>query len=244
MDYRSYVLAFENQYRAASGFTSNALPSLGAPPVLRSGHDRPHVLIVAPHPDDECLMGSYALRMKEEWGAVVWVYPYSLGSRADRQGPRWLELQASVQVLGFELIDARKKTLAQALDVVAPEIIFAPHGDDGHATHIACSKATELAMIQWLEQYPGQEIIWNQTEFWHAMRSPNLLIPLSAEHVIRMGEALEKHVGEVARNPYHLRLPGWLMDQVRRVETVAGAGSSAHPEWVFGQLYTQVKLTR
>ena len=50
-------------------------------------------------------------------------------------------------------------------------------------------------------------------------------------------EALTRHVGEVARNPYHLRLPAWMMDNVRRgSEVIAGKGTSS-PMIPFGVLY-------
>jgi N-acetylglucosamine malate deacetylase 1 len=49
--------------------------------------------------------------------------------------------------------------------------------------------------------------------------------------------ALACHVGEVARNPYHLRLPAWLADSVRRGgELVQGAGSEP-PRGDFATLY-------
>ena len=52
-----------------------------------------------------------------------------------------------------------------------------------------------------------------------------------------------EHKGEVSRNPYHLRLPAWYMDQVRRgSERVLGAGTEAATA-VFGQLYTQYECT-
>ena len=48
---------------------------------------------------------------------------------------------------------------------------------------------------------------------------------------------LRQHVGEVSRNPYHLRLPGWLSDNVRRgSEILAGAGSTA-ADFAYGTLY-------
>ena len=49
--------------------------------------------------------------------------------------------------------------------------------------------------------------------------------------------ALACHFGEVARNPYHLRLPAWFADSVRRGgELVLGAGSTP-PDADFATLY-------
>jgi len=44
-------------------------------------------------------------------------------------------------------------------------------------------------------------------------------------------------VGEVARNPYHVLLPGWMSDNVRRGgELIAGFGG-APPDYDFATLY-------
>ena len=44
-------------------------------------------------------------------------------------------------------------------------------------------------------------------------------------------------MGEVARNAYHLRLPAWMIDNVRRgAELVGGQGGTA-PRFAFATLY-------
>jgi len=49
--------------------------------------------------------------------------------------------------------------------------------------------------------------------------------------------ALSFHVGEVKRNPYHLRFPGRLIDKVRLgSEVVGGQGGPAYP-FPFAELY-------
>ena len=49
--------------------------------------------------------------------------------------------------------------------------------------------------------------------------------------------ALSLHVGEVARNPYQLRLPAWMMITcVRGGELVGGQGGAA-PDFAFATLY-------
>lgn len=51
------------------------------------------------------------------------------------------------------------------------------------------------------------------------------------------------HAGEVKRNPYHLRLPAWMMDNVRRgSEVIAGPGSEAsHTPMEFSISYSYFK---
>jgi hypothetical protein len=45
------------------------------------------------------------------------------------------------------------------------------------------------------------------------------------------------HTGEIARNPYHLRLPAWMMDNVRRGgEIISNVGGEV-PQMPFGVIY-------
>jgi hypothetical protein len=76
-----------------------------------------------------------------------------------------------------------------------------------------------------------------ETEFWGAMSAPNLMLELAADEVASLVEALTWHVGEVRRNPYHLSLPAWMIDNVRRgSELVLGQGAAAAP-FTFATLY-------
>ena len=54
------------------------------------------------------------------------------------------------------------------------------------------------------------------------MTDPNLMVEMSAEDLADMIAATTFHVEEVNRNPYHLLLPPWMMDNVRRGGEVAG----------------------
>ena len=69
------------------------------------------------------------------------------------------------------------------------------------------------------------------------MEDPNCLVESTTDDVARLVEALACHRGEVSRNPYHLRLPAWMMDNVRRAgERLGGAGSQP-PDFFFGTAY-------
>lgn len=241
MDYAQFVKNTESQYLEMLGIDGTSvkaseLPKLGVKPAGSGPAGQPIVLIVAPHPDDECLMGGYALRMKLEWNARVCVFPFTLGSKKDRQAARQQELKNACAVLNFEVLEGGD--LAATVEALHPDFIFAPHSEDGHPAHKSAHEAAVNAMNTYLKKHPKKVFRFLQTEFWHAMKEPNLLIPLSSDQVALIGLALMKHVGEVSRNPYHLRLPAWYMDQVRRgSEKVSGMGSSGHGDWVFGQLY-------
>jgi len=49
--------------------------------------------------------------------------------------------------------------------------------------------------------------------------------------------ALSFHVKEVRRNPYHLRMPAWLIDNVRRGAELVGGQGGAAPDFTFATLY-------
>jgi len=76
-----------------------------------------------------------------------------------------------------------------------------------------------------------------ETEFWGQMPSPNLMVESSIDDVADMIAALSFHVGEVQRNPYHLRMPAWLQDNVRRGAELVGGQGGAAPDFLFATLY-------
>ncbi len=49
--------------------------------------------------------------------------------------------------------------------------------------------------------------------------------------------ALTFHMGELQRNPYHLRLPAWMIDNVRRGGELVGGQGGATPDFTFATLY-------
>jgi hypothetical protein len=49
--------------------------------------------------------------------------------------------------------------------------------------------------------------------------------------------ALTFHVEEVRRNPYHLTLPAWMIDNVRRGAELVGGQGGAAPDCTFATLY-------
>jgi hypothetical protein len=52
-----------------------------------------------------------------------------------------------------------------------------------------------------------------------------------------MMAALSFHVGEVQRNPYHLLVPAWMQDNVRRGGELVGGQGGAAPDFSFATLY-------
>jgi LmbE family N-acetylglucosaminyl deacetylase len=215
----------------------------------------PQALIFSPHPDDECIVGGLALRLLREAKWNVTNVAVTLGSKRERQAARLRELQNACATLGFGLIvpgknalerinpETRKsrrihwakavKLIAQILAEQQPRVIFIPHDRDGHATHIGTHWLVRDA-LQTLPKTFKCHVV--ETEFWGQMAQPNLLVESSIGDVGELVAALACHVGEVKRNPYHARLPAWLMDNVRRAEQVGGAGVAA-PDFTFGTVY-------
>ncbi len=201
---------------------------------------RKRVLVLAPHPDDECLMGMLPLRLMRECGFGVEVIPFSLGSRVERRQARVAELREACRVLGFgvtavvkpEQERMRVQDLEELLVRRRPVVVFLPHAKDGHATHRAAHAAGVAAM-----DAAGGVFQVVETEYWHPLERPNLMVAADESDVGQLCRALECHKGEMARNDYAARLPAWMIDNVRRgAELVGGAGAAA-PDWLYAVLY-------
>jgi hypothetical protein len=63
------------------------------------------------------------------------------------------------------------------------------------------------------------------------------MVELGEQDLGDLVAALTFHVGEVRRNPYHLSLPAWMMDNVRRGAELLGGQGTAAPEFTFATLY-------
>jgi LmbE family N-acetylglucosaminyl deacetylase len=195
------------------------------------------VMILSPHPDDECIVGSLALRLQKENNAHVVNVAVTLGSNKDRQKERMKELENACELLDMELIvladdwTKKRKELKSLILKYQPHIILAPHVKDRHPTHIKTGQLLKKV----IDSKTNCLVAW--TEFWGQLEKPNTLVEVPEELLVLQMEALARHVGEVERNPYHLRLPAWMMDNVRRgSEIIAGKGA-ASPNIPFGVLY-------
>src|SRR5258706_3258614 len=63
-------------------------------------------LILSPHPDDECIVGGFALRLMREAGMRVINVAVTLGSNKLRRAERWKELSSACKWIGFDLEQA------------------------------------------------------------------------------------------------------------------------------------------
>jgi N-acetylglucosamine malate deacetylase 1 len=213
-------------------------------------------LIMSPHPDDECIIGGLAWRLQQEAGWRVVNLAITHGSNPLRQLARARELHAACAHLGFEcqllgergLLHVRPHTQleqaalwqAHVAQVVAqlhrlqPQLILCPHPEDAQSAHSGTWQLTLDALAQMPSDFTTQLAY---TEYWSTMTAPNLMLQLSRSDLAQLMSALMQHVGEVSRNPYHLSLAAWAMDNVRRGAELVGSAGAAAPDFEFAALY-------
>lgn len=237
---------------------AKALPRGTFPPCPRPAvaADAPKVLIFSPHPDDEVIIGGLALRLLRELKWNVINVAVTLGSNRDRRAPRLAELRACCGYIGFGLevtapnglehvnTTTREqepdawtgmvRVLAGLLAKHLPRVILFPHELDWNSTHIG----THYLVMDALNSLPADfHCHAVETEFWGAMASPNLMVEIGPADLGDLVTALTFHVGEVQRNPYHLSLPAWMADNVRRGGELVGGQGGAAPDFAFATLY-------
>jgi LmbE family N-acetylglucosaminyl deacetylase len=234
-----------------------SLPQGGFPPAPRPSPaaDAPTALFFAPHPDDETIAGGLALRLLREAKWNVIDIAVTLGRIKERKAGRWQELQNACQFLGYRLEmsapdgldDVRPATrandaaawsrmtgiIAALLEKHRPRVIFFPHELDWNSTHIG----VHFLVMDALKAARGIQCHLVETEFWGQMQTPNLLVEYSADVVADLMAATSFHVGEVRRNPYHVLIPAWMMDNVRRGAELVGGQGGAAPAFLFAQVF-------
>jgi LmbE family N-acetylglucosaminyl deacetylase len=191
------------------------------------------VLIFSPHPDDEVLMSPIALRLKNENNCQIINIAMTLGSKKERQQERKVELINSCKVLQYDLL-FKEKTLIEYLEEIKPFLVILPHQFDQHPTH---KKVYQEAWDAIRNYSQNNKIYFALSEFWLPNLHPNLLIELSKEDILQLINALECHIGEIKRNPYHLRYPSYLMDNMRRGQELVGSNIQENLNIIFGQNY-------
>lgn len=233
--------------------------------IAGSKPEGPKIVYCSPHPDDESLGGAFALRLRMEAGSRVTNVAITLGSDLTQRERRRRELTSACKVLGFELIipsepatgaasgfdhitlaarredseawAGRVRVLADIFAREQPEAIFMPHSDDFNDTHIGTHYLAFDALDQYLSMRPRASVLVIETEFWHEMSDPNLMVGITAELAAIQMTAATEHGGEMSRMPYHLLHPCRMMNNVRRgSEVVGGQGAGVQP-FTFAELH-------
>jgi N-acetylglucosamine malate deacetylase 1 len=251
--YTSFISEFARLKAAGKDLP---LGGFAAPPKPGVALDAPRVLVFSPHPDDECLIGALPLRLLRQGGMQVINVAVTQGSNRARQPERWQELQGACNFLGFGLVQTLPNGLEKispkgreqdpanwdrAVEIVAgilqqhqPRAVFLPHALDWNGTHVG----THHLVMEALQRLPRDFACFVvETEFWGQMDTPNLMVESSVDDVADLVAAASFHVGEVNRNPYHILLPAWLMDNVRLGGELVGGQGMAVPDFTFATLY-------
>ena len=251
--YQTFVTDFARFMQQAKSYPLGGFPTPARPAPVP---EAPRVLIFSPHPDDEVIIGALPLRLLRELRWNVINVAVTQGSNPARQQDRWKELQACCEYIGFGLLAMRENGLeginletrarksaewsraveriAEILSDQKPRVIFFPHDDDWNITHIGTHHLVVDALGRLGEAFACHVV---ETEFWGAMDTPNLMVESGEQDIIDLITALTFHVGEVKRNPYHVRMAAWLMDNVRRGSELVGGQGGAAPDFLFGTLY-------
>ena len=251
--YRDYVSALARLVREGKSLPLGGFPNPHRP---APAADALTAMIFSPHPDDECIIGALAVRLQREGGYRIVNVAVTQGSNKARQAGRWAELSAACDYLGFELVEtvpgglekvsaasrhhdqarwqAGVEVIARILRERRPRVVFFPHEADWNSTHIGTHYLLADALALQSQEFTCTVI---ETEFWGAMATPNLMVESSPEDLGDMMAALSFHVGEVQRNPYHLLVPAWMQDNVRRGGELVGGQGGAAPDFSFATLY-------
>jgi len=218
------------------------------------------VVICSPHPDDEALVGALPLRLRLETGARVTDCAITLGSNVSQRPRRLRELESACRALGFELIvplhpsgfdnvnrrtqtsrpeewAAKVETLSAIFERLQPDVVFAPHAEDFNTTHIGTHFLAVDALGAHLARSGRGPLLFIETEYWHENAQPNLMVGVSPEIEAILVMATAEHGGEVARNPYHVRHPARMIENVRLGAEVVGGQGGPAPDFPFAELY-------
>jgi LmbE family N-acetylglucosaminyl deacetylase len=258
--YQHFVAEYDRFAKEGKSYPLGTFPPFPRPEIAANA---PKVLIFSPHPDDEVVIGALALRFFREakWNVINIAVTH--GSKKERQAARLAELKACCACIGFGLVQTAPRGLEKvsvktreqdeafwAKSVLAiagiltehrPRVILFPHDNDWNSTHIGTHY---LVMDALKVQPPDFGCYAVETEFWGAMATPNLMVEISPRDLGDMITALTFHVGEVQRNPYHLSLPAWMQDNVRRGGELVGGQGGAAPDFTFATLYRLRKWNR
>ena len=251
--YENFVREFARMLQHGKTLPLGGLPPLEKPTLAV---DAPKALLFSPHPDDEVITGALPLRLLRESRMNILNVAVTLGSNPARKPERWKELTACCDYIGFGLLPTRENGLedvtlkarqhnapqwAQSVAIIAtflteqrPRLIFFPHADDWNGTHIGTHQLVVDALTTMGDSFSCFTV---ETEFWGAMDTPNLLVESNERDVTDLITALSFHAGEVRRNPYHVRMMAWLIDNVRRGGELVGGQGGAAPDFLFGTLY-------
>lgn len=237
-----------------------AAEPLTPPPAPESDGKPAKVVLCPPHPDDEALNGALAQRLRRDSGAAVTSVAITLGRHEHQHARRLRELESACRALDFKLVVTNEpsglrdihlasrrdepaawaedvRTVREIFDRELPDLVMLPHGHDFHSNHVATHWLVLDALGDHLERTGRGPVLLAETEYWHQMETPNLMIGLTPEFVAAQLVGIAEHGDEMRRNPYHLLQACRLMDNVRRGSEVVGGQGVAARNFTFAEIY-------
>ena len=125
------------------------------------------------------------------------------------------ELRDACDYLGFDLVPAS----AEGFD----KVNVARRAQDPTGWHVMVTTIAGL-----LAEHRPSVVFFPHDQDWNSTH-------VGVHHLAMAATSF--HVGEVRRNPYHLLLPAWMQDNVRRGGELVGGQGGAAPDFVFAALY-------
>ena len=164
--YRGFVESFSSTMKGLDLPLGNIAP----PTDYTVKSHAPKVAILSPHPDDECVMGALALRLKRETGSAVVNIPVTFGSNPARKVERKEELANACKWIGFEIHDLEDgglekitpearlqdtkhweqavSKLTRAIEQIEPDILFFPMPQTGIVLTWGCTCLHTIHLIE------------------------------------------------------------------------------------------------
>ena len=251
--YIKFVEQLESQIKSAEKFPLGEMKKCRRYPVKKNAKK---VLMFSPHPDDECIVGLLPLRLMRELGMQIINVAVTQGSNKSRRTDRLEELENACEFLGWTVVKCLENGLEhinpetrennqklwrcsvavieKILREQQPEIIIFPHSNDWNITHIGTHWLVKDALMNINGSF---SCFFLETEFWMPMDQPNLMVEADCQTLADLIAAASFHVEEVKRNPYHLLLPAWMQDNVRRGAELVGGQGEAAPDFTYATLY-------
>lgn len=172
-----------------------------------------NVLVIAPHPDDDALGCGGAIRKHVNDGDTVMVAYLTSGENGVAgENPeltaliREEEAGVCAQVLGIHrqiylrfpdggLSEAIQlpEALTQLLDVTQPDLVYAPHGGEGHPDHMTTGRL--------VRKIAGGRIPVRFYEVWTPLPSPDVLVDITAVVSEKRG-AIRAYASQASRNAF------------------------------------------
>jgi LmbE family N-acetylglucosaminyl deacetylase len=176
------------------------------------------ILVIAPHPDDECIGCGGAVRLRVKRGDNVHAVFLTSGELGLKEMPceqarqtRETEARAAAKVLGLpspnflrlpdwmmgDDIPAAAAKLAPVLTQIQPELIFLPHPNEWHPDHKAALPILRAASD--ISRVPAAKLLGY--EIWTALPEYQHVEDITRVMAVKL-RALRKHVSQVKQWPY------------------------------------------